>query len=171
MKDKVSYVILRLEENATVFSGLLSKDNVMDVKWKPSRDQWCLLEIMCHLRDEEKEDFRVRVKSVLNDPSTPLPPFDPSVWVESRKYIEQEFDQVLDDFLEERKKSIAWLKTKVGEDWTLYLDHQHFGQLSAFRFLSNWLGHDYLHIRQITRLKRWFLQNLSDHDLDYAGKW
>ena len=38
-------------------------------------------------------------------------------------------------------------------------------------FSPNWLAHDYLHIRQIIRLKFAYLQQLSKEDLSYAGNW
>jgi hypothetical protein len=45
------------------------------------------------------------------------------------------------------------------------------GRLSAGTFLSNWLAHDYLHIRQIIRLKYQYLQRQTRESLDYAGAW
>jgi hypothetical protein len=43
--------------------------------------------------------------------------------------------------------------------------------MSARLFLHNWLAHDYLHIRQINRLKFAYLKAHSDISLDYAGAW
>ena len=37
--------------------------------------------------------------------------------------------------------------------------------------LTNWLAHDYLHIRQIIKLKFDFLKDQSDEHLSYAGEW
>jgi hypothetical protein len=36
---------------------------------------------------------------------------------------------------------------------------------------ANWLAHDYLHIRQILRLKYEYLKSISEEDLSYAGEW
>jgi len=43
--------------------------------------------------------------------------------------------------------------------------------MTASMFFSNWLAHDYLHIRQITRLKYDYLKQLTNEDLSYAGTW
>ncbi len=43
--------------------------------------------------------------------------------------------------------------------------------MTAKMFLSNWLAHDYLHIRQITKLKYDYLKQLTNEDLNYAGNW
>jgi hypothetical protein len=38
-------------------------------------------------------------------------------------------------------------------------------------FLHNWLAHDYLHIRQIIRIKYDYLKKTSGEILLYAGEW
>jgi len=43
--------------------------------------------------------------------------------------------------------------------------------MSASLFLSNWLAHDYLHIKQIIALKYKFLEQFSGVSIKYAGDW
>ncbi len=43
--------------------------------------------------------------------------------------------------------------------------------MTAKMFLSNWLAHDYLHLRQILDLKFNYHKLLSGDSLTYAGKW
>lgn len=38
-------------------------------------------------------------------------------------------------------------------------------------FLTNWLTHDYLHMRQIIKLKYDYLEQQSGEMIDYAGTW
>ena len=45
-----------------------------DAKWKPESGGWSILEIVCHLVDEEVEDFRIRVQSTLADPTMSAAP-------------------------------------------------------------------------------------------------
>jgi hypothetical protein len=68
-----------------------------------------LLEIICHLYNEEREDFRARIQSILENPTVRLLPISPVKWVTEREYIKQGFDKKLAAFLEERTASIAWL--------------------------------------------------------------
>ena len=75
------------------------------MRWKVSPEKWCLLEIICHLYDEEREDFRARLQSVLNDPSQALPLSDPEAWIASRQYLQQDFAAKLDAFLQEYRLS------------------------------------------------------------------
>lgn len=139
--------------------------------WKPSPEKWCLLEIVCHLYDIEREDFRARTKHLMESTTAPLPSVDPQGWVETRSYIQQNYHDKLNDFLMEREQSIKWLQSLSNPKWENVYEHPKFGKMTAKMFLSNWLAHDYLHIRQITKLKYDYLKQLTNEDLNYAGNW
>lgn len=160
-----------LERNADVFRALLSGLSPEQFTWKPAPDKWCLLEVVCHLYDEEREDFRARIKHTLSTPGEPMPPIDPQGWVSSRSYMQQEYQQRLEDLLCERAASVQWLRSLDAPDWELSHAHPKLGQLSAGLFLHNWLAHDYLHLRQINRLKYEYLAANTTVNLNYAGDW
>ncbi len=164
-------IINGLSENRTVFKELLSGLTEEIYLWKPNAEKWCLLEIVCHLYDEEREDFRTRTRHLLETPTEPLPPIDPQGWVEMRNYIQQNYPDKLNDFLTEREQSVKWLQSLSNPQWDNAYEHPKFGKMTAKMFLSNWLAHDYLHIRQITKLKYDFLKQMTNEDLNYAGNW
>src|SRR5882672_8592876 len=95
-------IAIELKRNKEVFRHMLHGIDDAQIKWKPAPEKWCMLEIICHLYDEEMKDFRARVQSVLEDPSIPLTPIDPVGWVTSNEYMRQDFEQVLHQFLAER---------------------------------------------------------------------
>lgn len=160
-----------LERNIDVFKNLLSGLQSDVYLWKQAEEKWCLLEIICHLCDEEREDFRYRVKHILENPSLPLNSIDPLGWVTLRKYTEQNYEDKINEFMAERKKSIQWLNSLNSNNWDNVYKHPKLGNLSAKMIFSNWLAHDYLHIRQILKLKYDYLKFISDEDLSYAGNW
>lgn len=165
------HIIRELNRNSEVFRDLLTGLNDDIIFWKQNPDKWCLLEIICHLFDEEREDFHTRVKHILERPELALNPINPPGWVTERKYIEQNYDLILNNFLEERKKSVEWLSELDSQNWNNINVHPKLGNLSANMILANWLAHDYLHIRQIIRLKYDYLKSVSKEDLSYAGDW
>lgn len=168
---KPDKLILELEYNVSVFDGLL-KDLSNDlIYWKPSEDKWCILEIICHLIDEEVEDFRTRVFHTLENPETEPPKIDPSGWVTERKYMDQSFPDKKDEFMHERNTSVVTLKSLHSANWENGYVHPHFGKLTAYDFLQNWVLHDYLHIKQITKLKYDFLVANGSFNYTYAGTW
>ncbi len=160
-----------LSDNKHVFKELLLGIPEEMYLWKPNPEKWCLLEIVCHLYDEERDDFRARTKHILETPAKPLPPIDPEGWVTSRNYLQQNYAEKLNGFLYEREQSVHWLHTLSNPNWGNVYDHAIFGKITAKMFLANWLAHDYLHFRQITKLKYDYLKQLSNEDLDYAGEW
>ena len=162
-------IIEQLANNADVFSRQLVHKLAEEYTYKPNKDKWCMLEVICHLVDEEREDFRARIQSVLENPKNQLPGFNPVEWVSSRKYIEQDFAAKLAEFEDERRKSIAWMKSLNNPTWTNAYDHPKAGPLSAEFFLANWLAHDFIHIRQINRLSFEYLEDFARVNLDYAG--
>jgi hypothetical protein len=167
----LTYLIENLSQNREVFRSLLAGLTPELYRWKPAPDKWCLLEMVCHLRDEEVEDFRTRVRVTLESPDTAPPPIDPVGWVQSRDYIGQDYEAELGAFLAERADSVAWLRGLVDPHWDHAYQHPALGRLSAHLFIHNWLAHDYLHFRQITRLKYQYLAAISGEDLSYAGDW
>jgi len=163
-------IIGNLLKNKDVFKALLRGKTHEEYMFKPTSDKWCMLEVLCHLVDEEKEDFRTRVEYVLRDPNEPLPTFDPTEWPASRNYTGQDYEAKVAEFLAERQKSIEWLESFVDPKWDNTYQHPKLGSMSAELFLANWLAHDYIHIRQLNRLAFEYLQHQSGVDLSYAGK-
>jgi hypothetical protein len=166
-----SYKIAELKRNQAVFKELLQGIPETEYHWRWQPEKWNLLEIVCHLHDEEREDFRERTQSVLEDPAKELRKIDPPGWVLERNYMEQNYDAMLDKFLQERENSVKWLKSLKAAKWDNAFVHPSRGPLTAAFFLSNWVAHDYLHIRQILNLKYQYLQKTTGDMLDYAGNW
>ena len=165
------YIFGELKRNKTVLRDLLEDLGEDVYSWKPAPEKWSLLEVLGHLYDEEREDFRARVKHTLENPGQPLPPIDPVGWVTARSYAAQDYTKVLEKFLEERENSIEWLTSLADPKWDNVHKHPVLGDLSAEMFLSSWLAHDYLHIKQITKIKYDYFKQLSGDKVGYAGDW
>ena len=164
-------VIAELERNRKVFWETLVHIPLELVNWKNEPKDWSLLEIICHLVDEEKEDFRARIDFTLREPYKSLKPIDPAGWVKKRDYNGQDFETKLQQFDQERQISVAWLRNTADLKWENTSIHPEYGHISANSLLFNWLAHDYHHIRQINRIKYNFLKQNSGDTLDYAGNW
>ena len=166
-----SEMIKELLKNRGVFRDLLSGTEKDQYLWKPEPGKWCLLEVVCHLYDEEREDFRPRLKHTLKTSDLPMPEIDPMAWPKERNYLESDFEGMLDKFLLERLQSGEWLSELKSPEWTNAYLHPKLGLMSAEMFLANWLAHDYLHIRQVVKLKHAFLKTHLKINLSYAGEW
>lgn len=161
----------RLEANKIVFESLLSNIEDDAIRWKPSADKWCLLEIIYHLIYEEEMDFRIRCSYALENRVEPIPPIDPEGWIQHLDFQSLEYPSSLHEFLSLRTSSISFLNQAISENanWNHTLLHPELGKLSAKMFLTNWLVHDHLHIKQILTLKNQFLVHKTQVNIRYAG--
>ncbi len=171
MPVDLNYYIENLALNKTVFKAALAGMDPGLIKWREHHDKWNPLEVICHLYDEEREDFRARVQSVLENPDKDFIKIDPVAWVKDRRYLEQDFNLMLDKFLDERDQSVTWLKSLTNPPLTNAYIHPKVGPVTGDFLLANWLAHDYLHLRQITRIQYNHLKFKTGNNLDYAGSW
>lgn len=164
-------IIEQLALNRLVFDALFTAGVNNNILYRPAPEKWNLLEILCHLVDEETDDFRARLQHVLLQPEQPLPSIDPVGWVNSRNYAEQDFGKKLEQFLKERHQSVRWLQSLEEPTWDNAYAHPKFGPMTAKMFLCNWLAHDMHHIRQINALQHAQLCATTGETLRYAGEW
>lgn len=174
MRDSQA-LVARLARFPDALDGAIrvaSAANEEDLRWKPAPEHWSVLEIVCHLLDEEREDFRVRLRSTLEDPSRAWPPLDLDGVAQRRSYNVRSMTETLVAFRRERSASVAWLRSVERPDWSVAHAHPKFGPITAGDLLAAWAAHDALHARQIA--KRIF--GLAERDgapnqTRYAGEW
>jgi hypothetical protein len=138
---------------------------------KPTPESWSILEVVCHLYDEEREDFREHLDFILHRQNEEWHRIDPQSWVTERKYNEQNFAQMQEKFFAERQKSLKWLQEISGSDWDITYTSQ-YGSVSAGEMFSCWIAHDNLHIRQLVELRRARIETITKpYPIEYAGEW
>lgn len=135
-----------------------------------SPGRWSLVQILAHLVDEEREDFRARISSTLEDPQREWSPIDTQGWVESRRYADRDPDELTSQFEAERAESLRWLESLGEVDWSLAHEHPKLGRLRAGDLLCAWVAHDQLHAQQILRTRWQWLESASGpFDARYAA--
>ena len=160
-----------LTRGARTIGALVAGVTPDEARRRPSPEAWSLLEVVCHLEDEERLDFRPRLDSVLHRPGEPWAPIDPAGWVTARRYNERDLGEALRGFLAERERSLAWLDTLAAPDWSR--EHRaSFGPITAGDLLASWAAHDLLHTRQLVELGRArLLAQTAPYRTQYAGDW
>jgi hypothetical protein len=140
-------------------------------RWKPDPDSWSILEVINHMYDEERKDFRVRLDIILHHPDQPWPPIDPGGWVTERKYNQRDLSQSVANFQQERETSLAWLKGLSEPNWGVAVAAP-FGEVRAGDMFAAWVAHDLLHTRQLVEL-HWLytLRAVQPFRVEYAGEW
>jgi len=160
-----------LQSSTEMIRALLSGVSQEEAQVKPDSESWSILEVVCHLYDEEREDFREHVDFILHRQHEEWQMIDPQVWVRERRYNEQDLTAMQEKFFAERKQSLDWLHGLSDPDWdTVYTSN--YGSTTAGEMLACWIAHDNLHIRQLVELRRLRIEALSSpYNLEYAGEW
>ncbi len=140
-------------------------------RWKPNPESWSILEVVCHLADEEEFDFPVRLKKILKKSEKPWPAIDPEGWVTERKYNQGDLFEALNRYMGLRNENLAWLDSLENPDWDSAYQAS-FGAITAGDMFVSWVAHDLLHLRQLVELQHLYLEiQVEPYRLDYAGEW
>jgi len=162
----------RLERNAGRIQALTAGVTPDEARWKPNESSWSMLEVMNHLADEEREDFRQRIDYLVHRPGEEFPPIHPSAWVTERSYNTKDWNATIEGWLAERRKSVEWLRTLSVSDWDREYHLPRPQVLRVGDLLTSWLAHDHLHMRQLIRLHFLAGEKLgAPYKTDYAGSW
>jgi hypothetical protein len=142
-----------------------------EARLRPQPGSWSILEVVCHLYDEEREDFRYRLDVMLHRPSEAWPRNDPEGWVVARRYREQNLAERLEAFWAERRQSLAWLAGLEAPNWDATFPAP-WGPMKAGDMLAAWVTHDCLTLRQLVELRyAWLGRVVAPYQGGYAGDW
>jgi hypothetical protein len=166
------HLIAALDRFGRVLPALVEGLSDGDARWKPADGAWSILEVVCHLGDEEVEDFRRRLMLTLENPAAAWPPIDPERAAVERRYNEGDLGQAVARFCAERRTSVEQLRARKSADWEAAHRHAAAGVLRAGDLLASWVAHDALHVRQIAkRMHQIAARDGSPYTVDYAGRW
>jgi hypothetical protein len=160
-----------LAHNIEIVRQLVTGNSQAEARFKPNSESWSILEVVCHLYDEEQEDFRQRLDIILHSPDAKWPPIDPGGWVTLRKYNERDLGEMRENWVAERNRSLTWLRGLSTSNWDVEYPAA-FGPIRAGDMLASWAAHDNLHIRQLVELRRARVMKITEpYDVRYAGEW
>ena len=144
----VDSVLAILSATPAALNGMLRELDPVAWSHKASPDDWSLTELVCHLRDTEREVHHAQIKlfKEQNEPFIPRP--DTGVWASQRDYLHENGADALRDFNAARRETLALLKNVSADEWKRKARHAIFGPtdfLEVARFIAD---HDRLHIQQ-----------------------
>lgn len=167
----VAHLANHMAQHAVALRALVQGLTDVQARTRPEPDSWSAVEVLHHLLDEEREDFKVRLDYAFTRPGETAPEIRPGDWVTERHYNEQDLVVVLEGFLRERELSLAWLRSLSAADWEATYPAP-WGRMRAGDLAAAWVAHDILHLRQLVEL-RWSLltEEMAPYSAAYAGGW
>jgi hypothetical protein len=168
---KFQELYTEMTQSTEMIRALLAGVSQQEAQVKKSQKVWSILEVTCHLYDEECEDFREHLDFILHRQDEEWHPIATLAWVSQRKYNEQNFNKMKAKFFREREKSLVWLKSLKNADWNIKYRTK-WRLMTAGDMFASWVAHDNLHIRQLTELRRRLIeQKTKPYKIGYAGDW
>ena len=122
-----------------------------DWSYHPAEEEWCLNEIVCHLRDVESQVNLPRLRKVLQEVNPFMPGMDTDAWALERNYHDQDGPRALHSFTAARLEILETLEDLPLEAWQRVARHAIFGPTSLDELVGFTTSHDRLHIQQIQR--------------------
>jgi hypothetical protein len=157
--------IRQLSRNGEAIQALVATFTDAQLAFKPAPDTWSVAQVLEHLYNEERRDFRKHLRTALGEQEPPM-----------QHVAVSDAHQALKGLLAERAASVAWLTALEGADWEAVI-HLRFGpddemDISAGEMLASWLEHDVLHLRQLVELMHAVnAARMSSLAVRYAGGW
>jgi hypothetical protein len=142
-----------------------------DTMWRarPLPNEWAPVEIICHLRDEEAEDFGARVR-VTVEGGTAFVPIDPEKWAVARRYRADDPHAALALLKQRRVENLAFLATVDAKRLATEVELRGAGRLSGLDLIAAWVTHDRLHVTQlVATLARLGADRWAPLRAEYAG--
>jgi len=129
--------------------GTLVSSLSLDVwKQRPAPAEWSLTEVICHLRDVEREVNLPRIRKMLAEENPFLAGEVTDRWVEERHCAGQDGRQALADFVTARKEALGLLNGLQAE-WSRTARHAIFGPTTLQELVGFVAGHDRAHVQQV----------------------
>ena len=121
-------------------------------RFKPSENEFSLLEHLCHLRDLEEEAYGVRIQRMLSEDGPFLPDVDGGKLAQERNYQHQELQPALDRFCALRETNIALLNSLAPDQFDRRGEFEFVGHVTLAQLLEKIVEHDQAHWGEIQSL-------------------
>jgi uncharacterized damage-inducible protein DinB len=123
--------------------------------WRPAPGKWSIHEIVCHMRDAEREGYLYRYRKILAEDTPLLPDVDGDKLALARQYGRMRLSQVVRDWRAARREVLAVLKKVKVAQWQRIGAHETLGPMSLETILKRQaLGNDEAHLGQIENIQR-----------------
>lgn len=149
-----SELLLSLEATPETVKQLTGSLSEVELKWKPSENEFSALEQVCHLRDIELEAYTIRIQRLLSESQPSLPDIDGGRLAVERDYNNQKLEAALHDFARARLENIRMLHSVSAEQLNLTGVLEGVGEITLGGLLHFVREHDQAHLDEMTGLSR-----------------
>jgi hypothetical protein len=137
------------KEIAAAVSGLPERV----LHYKPSPEQWCVLEVLGHLADIEIV-YGYRLRQMLADAKPVIAPLDQDAWARNLNYLNSPASELVAFYGLGRHHNLRLLRSLKASDFSKSAFHPEMQKdMSVADLVERMGGHGAGHLQQIERLK------------------
>jgi hypothetical protein len=148
-QDVVSF----LEETPRHIRQFAAEMAEQDLRWKPSSDEFSVVEQVCHLRDLEREGYSARIRKMLAENQPKLPDFDGGRIAKERDYNKQDFESAYQEFARAREDNVRVMNTLSPEQLNRSGVLEGVGTITVERLFQLMREHDQSHRKELNDLR------------------
>lgn len=144
----IDSILAILASTPGILHSLILGSSGTDLSQRPSPDEWSLIEVLCHLRDTEREIHRLQLDVLLGETNPFVPRPDGAVWAKQRRYLDEDGPSALADFTRVRIEMLGILRSLDPGVWDHKARHAIFGPTTFREVIGFITDHDRMHIQQ-----------------------
>ncbi len=149
--DTSEAVVAVLEASPAVLQSMTAGLTAEEWSHEASPEDWAMVELVCHLRDTEREVHAQQI-NVLLEAATPFVSRpDAAVWAKQRKYLNEDGDRAVNEFAAARGRSAGTPASGARASLVQTARHAIFGPSTFLEVIGFMAEHDRLHLRQAWR--------------------
>ena len=141
-------ILAVLRATPAVLQGLTTA--LSDDAWRAERSdaEWAMIELVCHLRDTEREVHAEQLRALIEMPAPFVARPDAAVWAKQRRYLAEDGPRAIREFLAARMALLNELEWLSDASWNKTARHAIFGPSTFQEVIGFMADHDRLHLQQ-----------------------
>jgi DinB superfamily len=141
------------EKSPKEIAGAVSGLSEQTLRYKPSPEKWCVLEILGHLADAEII-YGHRLRQMLADTKPVIAPLDQDAWARNLNYLKSPPMELVAFYALARHHNLRLLRSLKASDLTKSAFHPEMQrEMTAAELVERMGGHGAAYLQQIERLK------------------
>lgn len=145
-------ILAILSSTPAVLRGLSKKIEASLWSQHMNSEEWAFTELICHLRDTEREIHQAQVNLLKkeNEPFIPRP--DTGIWANQRNYLKENGLNALREYVTARQETLDLIASFDASEWSRMARHAIFGPTAFLEVIGFMADHDRLHVQQAWRI-------------------
>ena len=121
------------------------------LRWRPAEDEWCLKEVLAHLRDADNL-YRRQIELIARAHEPVLPDEALDILPSERNYRDAPVMDLIQEYEAAREETMWLLRMLDEDDWERRGLHPYRGEISIHAIVRSLHEHDLEHLYQARRL-------------------